>query len=1055
MNLADSGLNTYSTLGNMTINAPPAATTTLVINGGDIGIVPKGTAFARNVNVTGSTSASPAWTVNLVSGGLPPGMKLLTGKDFSNGGANTNAAQIAGIPNTAGSYVFTLSVSDGAGGFGQRQYLVRVSNLAISTLSINSGTVGQAYTQTINVQNAVAPLAFSLTTGALPPGLNIDSATGTISGTPSSTSANTIGVQAVDSTGDTFVRFFVLNIYNLQITTPFVLPTAVSGRPYTVPLAISPPGSYTWSATGLPAGLSINTTTGVISGTVPTGTQVISAVSVTAANSATALVKNFTLFTVALSGSTILTGLPNAPLGEVPAGAVVNTILNVNGGAPPYTVAVESGSTLPPGIQLVPANQINGSQFFGRFALGGVATTAGTYNFKLRYTDSAGVFAVRTITLGVRNIGLAEATLGIGLVNQSYSAQLMAVGTPGPFTFTLSPTFNNALPPGLNLSASGLVNGTPTSTGSFNFNVDFTDGVNTRRQAVNVTIQATGNQRIDFGGPFLPFDDPMGLSVNSVFTPTGGAGTHTWSLVSGSLPPGMQLLFGATLPPLDVAPPSAILAGAPSAADDYLFRIRVDDSTGNFGINDFSIHVTPDRLGPVAPISDGTSVPPLHVGTPYSFAFTLINGRPPSAYSTQPGTLLPVGVGLSSTGVLSGTPQEAGNFPIALQEQDADGFTFRNGSNSLRSYPAGGPIGVLGNNSQQLGDATAGIPYSYNLNDILAPGYGVGPFNWAVDSGTLPAGLSVAGNIISGTPSAVGLSSFAVVATDSQGTQHLASLALNVSNYTMSPLPGALPGGIAGAPYSPVTFVAAGGPGPFTYQAAWFSDFPPGLTLSPSGVLSGTPTVQGPFTIFIDGLDPAKNRIRQRYTMTIGPPGAPIPAITPAPTNVSVGYTIGDPAPPPVPINIGSTAAAFSFTASASGGIWFSVTPSSGNTSVAATINANFNPTGLTAGTYNGAITITAGSTSNSPIVIPVTLTVAAAPICSYSLIPGSSTILASGGGLSFAVNTGVGCNWTASTSDAFVAVSTPSGTGTGPVSLTLAANASSTPRTGTVRCKG
>src|SRR5262249_42309024 len=144
---------------------------------------------------------------------------------------------------------------------------------------------------------------------------------------------------------------------------------------------------------------------------------------------------------------------------------------------------------------------------------------------------------------------------------------------------------------------------------------------------------------------------------------------------------------------------------------------------------------------------------------------------------------------------------------------------------------------------------------------------------WTLDSGALPSNLSVSGNVISGMPTAVGTSTFAMLATDAQGTTHvIPALQLRVGVLSMSPTAGSLPNASAGSAYS-TAITAAGSPGPFTYRLAFFSDLPAGLSLAPTtGVLSGTPTTQGSFVLWIEAVDPSTNVIRQRYTIAVGPP---------------------------------------------------------------------------------------------------------------------------------------------------------------------------------------
>src|SRR5262249_32420086 len=151
------------------------------------------------------------------------------------------------------------------------------------------------YTQTVDVRGGVAPYTFSLTTGSLPPGLSFNPATGTISGTPTSSASLTVTIQVKDSAGDLLLRSFTLNIYPIQITGPNILPNGSFGLAYNYTFAPSTAGSYTFTATGLPNGLTLNSSTGVLSGIVnATGTF---SITVTAFNNSTGAitVRTFTL----------------------------------------------------------------------------------------------------------------------------------------------------------------------------------------------------------------------------------------------------------------------------------------------------------------------------------------------------------------------------------------------------------------------------------------------------------------------------------------------------------------------------------------------------------------------------------------------------------------------------------------------------------------------------------------------------------------------------------------------------------------------------------------
>ena len=144
---------------------------------------------------------------------------------------------------------------------------------------LSSGTVGTAYTGSPSASGGSTPYAWTAT--GLPAGLSLNASTGAITGTPTASGAATI--TATDANGCAGTTSLTINPFACPTitVTPAILPEASVGQPYSeTPTASGAGGgaSYGWSATSLPAGLSINPTTGLISGT-PTaeGTATITA----------------------------------------------------------------------------------------------------------------------------------------------------------------------------------------------------------------------------------------------------------------------------------------------------------------------------------------------------------------------------------------------------------------------------------------------------------------------------------------------------------------------------------------------------------------------------------------------------------------------------------------------------------------------------------------------------------------------------------------------------------------------------------------------------------
>jgi hypothetical protein len=114
----------------------------------------------------------------------------------------------------AGQHLYEAQLTDGLNTVSiYVAILVTNPPMSFTTLAqLPDGETGTAYTQTLALSGATAPIAFTITTGALPDGLALDANTGTISGTPTQADSATFTIQATDSTGATALRAFTLEI---------------------------------------------------------------------------------------------------------------------------------------------------------------------------------------------------------------------------------------------------------------------------------------------------------------------------------------------------------------------------------------------------------------------------------------------------------------------------------------------------------------------------------------------------------------------------------------------------------------------------------------------------------------------------------------------------------------------------------------------------------------------------------------------------------------------------------------------------------------------------
>jgi hypothetical protein len=176
--------------------------------------------------------------------------------------------------------------------------------------------------------------------------------------------------------------------------------------------------------------------------------------------------------------------------------------------------------------------------------------------------------------------------------------------------------------------------------------------------------------------------------------------------------------------------------------------------------------------------------------------------------------------------------------------------------------------------STTLGQATINSAY----NTTLTATGGSGTYTWSVSSGNLPAGLALSSaGVISGTPTAAGLNSFTVQVADSETAPEMATqpLKLAVSGGTLT-ITSTPPGGQVGGGYS-FDLTATGGVPPYTWAGDTSNPIPPGLTLSSTGTISGTPTTAGKYSVDLSVTDSANTTVTQNVSMMISPSGASLP----------------------------------------------------------------------------------------------------------------------------------------------------------------------------------
>ena len=219
-----------------------------------------GSAFSQAVVASGGTAP---YTYSVAGGALPAGLTLTTGT-------------ISGTPTTAGPYAFTIRAVDSTGGTAltvERAYSGQVITSAITILpdSISGLLVGKAYSQTFTASGGTAPYTWAIASGALPAGLSLAPSTGIVSGTPTTAGAFSFTLRATDAAAKIGTKTYGGAVgTNVLTITPTKLPQLIVAASISVQFtATGGTAPYAWDIqTGtLPAGLSLNPGTGLISGT--------------------------------------------------------------------------------------------------------------------------------------------------------------------------------------------------------------------------------------------------------------------------------------------------------------------------------------------------------------------------------------------------------------------------------------------------------------------------------------------------------------------------------------------------------------------------------------------------------------------------------------------------------------------------------------------------------------------------------------------------------------------------------------------------------------------
>ena len=341
---------------------------------------------------------------------------------------------------------------------------------------------------------------------------------------------------------------------------------------------------------------------------------------------------------------------------------------------------------------------------------------------------------------------------------------------------------------------------------------------------------------------------PQGLSL--VSTNASCVGSTNLRCALGSVPVGESVVVLLSVQ-ADAELPDIVLNTASVLSTDV-----PDPSTSNNQAS-FTVYRGDPPSGPLTLLPTDTVLPDAFVGQPYSAVFSGKGGQSPlslTGVNPPPGTSFSAGPGNQLE--LSGVPTQLGNFAATLTLTDSGSPM----ESIVREYwiTVAGELDIrpLSLPVTQVGDAFVTTFMTAN---------GIPPENFtSIDP--LPPGLVLSGNSLTGSPTAVGDFSFAIVAIDAVGSQGLRNYNLSVLPAGLLILTDSLPDGIVNSSYG-TQLTAIGGIEPYRWRLD--STAPPGLTFSTAGFLSGRPTTPGIYPVVVTVVDQAGAEVSAELSLTV------------------------------------------------------------------------------------------------------------------------------------------------------------------------------------------
>ncbi|ACH40055.1 dystroglycan-type cadherin-like domain repeat protein [Citrifermentans bemidjiense Bem] len=756
-------------------------------------------------------------TLSYSATGLPPNLSI-----------NSATGLISGtITYTAADTRVTINVTDGVATV-PTSFVWYVTKLNKAPTVTNPGAQSSTPGAAASLQIAASDVngdTLSYSATGLPAGLSINSATGLISGTVSSTAltSNSVTVTVTDGTAPVSIAFSwsVISLNQAPVVTTPAAQSSAQGVAASLQLVATDANGDTlsYSATGLPDGLSINLSTGLISGTVSYAAALTNTVTVTVTDGTTPVSATFTWSVAKTNQAPVLT----APAAQTSAQGAVTSLqmaaTDANGDSLTY-----SATGLPDGLSINSATGLISGTVSYAAALTNTATvtvTDGTTPVSVTF-----IWSVTKVDQAPVLTAPAAQTTAQGAVT---SLQMAATDANGD-SLTYSAT---GLPDGLSInSATGLISGTVSYAAAL-----------TNTATVTVT-DGTTPVSVTFIWSVTKVDQAPVLTAPAAQTTAQGAVTSLQMAATDAN--GDSLTYSATGLPdgLSINSATGLISGTVSyaAALNNTVTVTVTDGTTPVSVT-FTWSVTKTNQVPVltAPAAQTSAQ---GAAAALQTAASDANGDS----LTYSATGLPAGLSINSaTGLISGTVSYAAALSNTVTVTVTDGTTpasatFTWSVTKVNRAPA---ITAPGNQSNYTGEVIS-LP-------IVATDPNGDTLSYSASN--LPLGLSINSStgVISGTISSSASSSYSVTVSVSDGSlSSSTNFTWSVAKHTLS---------ITSSPSKTVTAGRT-----YTYQAratdslghplTWSLVTPPsGMTINSTGYVSWRTSTRGTFRINVKVTD--------------------------------------------------------------------------------------------------------------------------------------------------------------------------------------------------------